>query len=290
MGAPIDAAERTTPAPPGARLLAVCARAYPFLSGCASLANHRLLRRLDGAPRATVWARVAGGAVLADLDDYVGRAAWYFGDLDRKISKLFARYVRSGDTVADIGANIGVTALKLAQLVGPHGRVVAFEPHPDTAARLRAAVARSGARQVDVQELALSDAAGTARLARPPGNAGAATLATGSEPYPALTVRTARLDDVAADWPSLRLMKIDVEGAEAAVIEGARQTLARLQPIVIFETNRESGDQLRRRLAALDYEIRGIARSFLRLRTEPAAPGATYHDCIALPREIAGND
>ncbi|GAB4520473.1 MAG: hypothetical protein Kow00133_07000 [Amphiplicatus sp.] len=172
MDAPADAAMPTAPA--RARLAAAFTRAYPFLSGCASLANHRLLRAFDGAPSVTVWAKVAGGAVLADLDDYIGRAAWYFGDLDRKISGLFDRYARPGDMVADVGANIGVTALRLARAVGPTGRVVAFEPHPETAARLRAAVARCSAAQVEVCELALGDKAGTARLVRPPGNAGGA--------------------------------------------------------------------------------------------------------------------
>lgn len=285
MDAPAGAAMPTAPAK--ARLAAVFTRVYPFLSGCASLANHPLLRAFDGAPNVTVWAKVAGGAVLADLGDYVGRAAWYFGDLDRKISGLIDRYARPGDTVADIGANIGVTTLRMARAVGPRGRVVAFEPHPETAARLRAAVARSNAAQVEVCELALGDEAGTARLVRPPGNAGAAAIATGAEHGSALTVKMARLDDLAADWRALRLLKIDVEGAEAAVIDGGRETLARLRPILIFETNRADSESLFQRLAALDYEIHGVTRSFFRLRTDPAARGGVHHDCLALPREQA---
>ena len=61
------------------------------------------------------WTRLGcGSEILVPLDDYVGRAAYFVGDLDRKISALIQRIVRSGDQVIDVGANLGVVTLHLA--------------------------------------------------------------------------------------------------------------------------------------------------------------------------------
>ena len=102
-----------------AEAIAKVTRLYPFLSGCGSLANHRLIDRLAGKPKREAWAEVEGGRLLVSLDDYVGRSAFYVGDLDRKVSAVVDRFVRPGDTVLDIGANIGLVSLRVAKRVGP---------------------------------------------------------------------------------------------------------------------------------------------------------------------------
>jgi hypothetical protein len=68
--------------------VACVTRRYPLSSGCARLANHQWVHRAAGAGRGDVWAHVPGGQVLASLDDYIGRAAFFVGDLDRKITTL----------------------------------------------------------------------------------------------------------------------------------------------------------------------------------------------------------
>lgn len=111
-------------------LIARITRAYPLYSGCGSLANSSFFKWLSGFSTDQSWSRVPGGEVLASLDDYVGRAAFFFGNLDRKITWICARIVRPGDTVLDIGANIGIVSVWLSTLVGASGMVHAFEPSP----------------------------------------------------------------------------------------------------------------------------------------------------------------
>lgn len=102
-----------------AETVARITRLYPFLSGCGTFANHPLLNAAAGRPKGDAWAKVEGGELSVSLDDYVGRSAFFIGDLDRKVSAIIDRFVRPGDMVLDIGANIGFVSLRLAKRVGP---------------------------------------------------------------------------------------------------------------------------------------------------------------------------
>ncbi len=135
----------------------------------------------------------------------------------------------------DIGANKGVYAYAL------HGhvrRVVAFEPNP----RIHPVLVRNmrGCGNVEVQALALSDRDGSATLRIPWGGRGhsnqRATLGATWTPHEndlQVTVETRRLD--ALGLSAIGFMKIDVEGHERAVLEGARETIARDRPTLLVE-------------------------------------------------------
>ena len=105
-------------------LLATLLRRYPLYSGAGTLANSKLVATLAGTSHESVWCPTSGGDVLAPLHDYVGRAAYYCGDLDPKISWVCKKLVNPGDTVCDIGANIGIVTLLLSRLVGNAGKGV----------------------------------------------------------------------------------------------------------------------------------------------------------------------
>src|SRR5438067_1424811 len=112
-------------------------RLYPLFSGCGALANLPLLRRL-APPAGTVTTDLRDGSrIRVRPGDYIGRAVFFFGDLDPKLRWVFSRVLRPGDAALDIGANCGVMSLFAARLVGPAGQVHAFEPQPDLAALLR---------------------------------------------------------------------------------------------------------------------------------------------------------
>ena len=147
--------------------------------------------------------------------------------------------IRLGDTVLDVGANVGQYAALLARLVGPSGRVLGFEPDPYTYRMLVASMRRFG--NVEVRPLALGDFAGSASIARvldgdglP--NIGLTHLATNGEPH-AATVSVARLDDIAESLGvgSCSFVKIDVEGSELRVLGGAQEFLARFRPLLLIE-------------------------------------------------------
>jgi FkbM family methyltransferase len=141
-----------------------------------------------------------------------------------------AGLLRDGDTFLDIGANIGVFAASIAgfRAVFPDLKIYAFEPNPDTAARLRANVERLGAKIFDV---ALSDRNGTLEFVDGAVSSVFSTAENASS-YSISSERTAcecrRLEDLPIEGHSL-VMKIDVEGHEWEVLQGA---------IGLFQANR----------------------------------------------------
>ena len=85
---------------------------------------------------------------------------------------LYARCIRAGDTIVDVGANIGYFTLLFARSAGPAGRVFAFEPEPDNFRLLETNVERNGYRNVTAVRQAVSGAPGSAPLGLAPENLG----------------------------------------------------------------------------------------------------------------------
>ncbi|MEQ8398848.1 FkbM family methyltransferase [Thalassobaculum sp.] len=157
----------------------------------------------------------------------------------RKTAEI-ERRLTAGSVFVDVGSSQGDFALIAARIVGPTGRVHAFEPDPDDVDGIRANVALNGFGTITVHGLALSDSDGEATLYRS-SVSGWHSLVSGLEKRgetPA-TVPVARLDSL--DLDRVDMIKIDVEGAEAAVLAGARATLERHRPIVLLDTHPSLG-------------------------------------------------
>jgi FkbM family methyltransferase len=175
----------------------------------------------------------------------------YANAFERDERRILDALVREGSTVIDIGANIGFYTCLFAAAVGPRGRVLAFEPTPVTFAALQENVRRNGFGNVEVQEVALSDRAGTATFHVFPQGADAynslgASTAWGTVSAEEVTVRTAPLDELLAAIPpaSISVVKIDVEGAEALVLSGGSRFFERLEEtVVMIELNEEAARQ-----------------------------------------------
>lgn len=161
--------------------------------------------------------------------DAIGFSIVAGGVFDPCVTEALHRLIEPGETVADVGANIGYITSLAAARVGPNGRVVAFEPHPRAYELLERNAARwregGGIGEVELLRLALSDAAGEGTLLSPSfeANTGLGSLQGDQLDAPdsdAIEVPLARLDEVAgAD--AIDVMKIDVEGHEADVLRGA---------------------------------------------------------------------
>jgi FkbM family methyltransferase len=151
------------------------------------------------------------------------------------------RYVHSGDTVFDIGANIGLWSLYLAELVGDRGTVEAFEPVPGNIQRLEENLELSGHRNVHVHTIALGSKTGAVYLYVPydPGSAALAPEQQGD--HLKVTAQCRRLDDVWAERgrPHVAFVKMDVEGSEPEVLRGAREFLATCNPVITCEINQQ---------------------------------------------------
>lgn len=271
-------------------------RRYPLYSGCGRLANHPLLNRLAGESDEIAWARVHGGYVAAaPLDDFCGRAIFYAGELDRKISWVCSRLVSPGDTVLDIGANMGLVTLVLSALVGEQGRVHAFEPIPDMQALIERSIARNRIRNVELHRVALGAESGELMLSVPRGHSGAASLLPTREHAEDihLTVPVQTLSDAlsASDIEKIRLVKVDVEGFEPQVFEGAAELFARTPPdVILFELADLDGPVAEhpsiKALSDYGYGFFTLPPRLVRMgveRMDPRAGNATLsgHDLVA---------
>jgi len=165
--------------------------------------------------------------------DFIGQAIWSQGIHELNVCETIARLVHGGDTVVDVGANVGFMTSLMAKTVGKTGHVLAFEPHPELYSRLRANIGRfsdSHSACVTAEPVALSDCEGEDWLvfdselfARNSGTAGlcGSSFASGKA---RLRVRKSRLDPFIEN-KVVTLLKIDVEGAELRVLFGVESAL-----------------------------------------------------------------
>jgi len=166
-----------------------------------------------------------------DLTDYTQRAA-YYGGFERSERRFIRAIARPGDVVVDVGANVGLLTLAMARAVGPGGRVIAVEPVPANARRLRENLSRGDIGRVDVVEAAIDDHDGLLHLGRSPESGdssatsgwwsarGSASAEGERVTVPARTLEGI-LDELHADAgdSAVRLVKIDTEGMEASVLK-----------------------------------------------------------------------
>lgn len=173
-------------------------------------------------------------SVRADTDDLLH----LMPAREEKVRETVERCVGPGSVFIDGGANIGFYSILAARRAGPGGQVVAFEMMPDTAAMLRQNIAVNGAIAIEVVERALSDQSGSRVCATvEPGQHGQASIvkdaANGRQ---TIEVETITLDEALAGYGPIDLIKLDLEGAEFAALEGALSVLARTR-CVVFESN-----------------------------------------------------
>ncbi len=221
---------------------------YPFSSGHLRVVRSAPFRYAARGPVEPVWATLRdGSSARVRLDEPIGRAMYFLGDYDPKITWLLRQVLRPGDEMLDLGANLGVYALQAARMVGPTGTVHAVEPQPELCALLRASAARNGFGQLHVHEVALSDRTGTTALFTHP-NSAKASLHEPEVPLGRTQVRTVQAEEfLRREVGPVRALKIDVEGHEATVLGAATHWLADVQPpVVLFESHTTGGPFLER--------------------------------------------
>lgn len=141
---------------------------------------------------------------------------------------VFATILRPGDQVIDVGANVGDLTLHASSLVGPQGRVYAIEPHPRTFRFLQENVSVNAVENVISLNAALGAENGWVSLSDHRSDDQNAVAAIGSAGL--MTVPLRRLDDLDIEG-RVHLLKIDVEGYEKFVLQGAEGLLDRVQTI-----------------------------------------------------------
>jgi FkbM family methyltransferase len=160
------------------------------------------------------------------------------------LTTFIASRIKPGDWTLDLGANHGYYTLIMADLAGPEGRVASVEPNPRTCGLLRKSVAINGfSSRVTILEQAATAIDGMdVTLSLPASEPKNAYLVASAREAVArgetvVAVRGGRLATALNDWPRLDFVKIDVEGAEEAAVEGLFPLLERYKPNMVLEFN-----------------------------------------------------
>lgn len=175
-------------------------------------------------------ARIGNAVMQLDLADGIQRNI-YLGTYEPHETALVREWLKPGMTFVDAGANVGYFTAVAAGAVGPHGRVFSVEPQPYAYQRLQAMVDRNGLSQVRAFQGGLSSAEGELPLYLPPESRGehnATMVAAAEASSRRISVPVKTLDASLDEWGVERidLLKIDVEGHEPQVFDGARRALA----------------------------------------------------------------
>jgi FkbM family methyltransferase len=180
-----------------------------------------------------------------DLREGIDLSIYLLGAFEVQTLRTYEKIVRSGDVVLDIGANIGAHTLHFARLVGPAGRVVAFEPTRYAFEKLEANLGLNPTLASRVQLLQAMLAASSGSGVTPPLYSSWPTAGeTGDvhERHRGRLMETTgagicTLDDVVEKLGLTRVdfVKLDVDGHEHGVVAGGRETLRRWHPVILME-------------------------------------------------------
>lgn len=157
---------------------------------------------------------------------------WEAPDIFNRDTELLRRWLRPGDVLVDCGANVGLLTLVGSRAVGENGIVYAIEAHPKIFRFLRSNVAFNDAKNVKLFHLAVGEKKGSVSFSDQPGDDGNHILPEGA----GLRVGMKPLDSIVPAGTSVRLLKMDVEGYEKLVVEGARGLLPGVEAIY-FESS-----------------------------------------------------
>jgi len=241
------------------------------MAGARALQRPVLAARKLRSSGPVVRTRRGGVAWELDLREGIDFSIWLLGAFERSTLRAYRGEIAPGDTVVDIGANIGAHTLHLAAAVGPTGRVLAFEPSATAYEKLR--------RNLDANPTLAARVTATQAMLLAAADAEVPDEIVSSWPLlpyreldetmpgvaqPTTGARATTLDDALADAGAGRvtLIKLDVDGFECDVLDGAGAVLDRDRPVVLTELapsvaalhGRDIGE-LVDRFAAHGYEI-----------------------------------
>lgn len=188
------------------------------------------------APRivATKW----GKLFCRPNDQFVGASLCAYHEFSPGEQRLFSEVLRPGDTALDVGANVGAHTICMAKLVGPGGRVFAFEPQRLTCQMLAGSLVLNDVRNVMVVNAPVAAVPGlTVRIPDldPDAVLNFGGLSLRQDEQNGIPLTTVTLDDL--QLPSCRLIKADVEGMELAVLQGATHLIKRHAPVLYLEAD-----------------------------------------------------
>jgi len=187
------------------------------------------------------------------------------------LQKFYSKVIKPGDVVIDIGAHTGRHTLPFSYFVGAHGRVVAIEANPEAIRNLESQVCKFNIQNTEIFSLALSneekDLVDFYIAVNAPEESGLIPRKIFSEKD--IELRRERVQATTLDkldvGGNISFIKIDVEGAEFSVLQGAQETILSSRPIIAFEFGENSydsydvdPDEVYRYLEIIEYSVFSI--------------------------------
>lgn len=208
-------------------------------------------------------------------DEVLGNSILTTGIYDLSVTEVLYRLLERGETAIDVGANIGYMTSIMAKKVGSTGTVWAFEPHPelfeDLSANIRNWQKNMSWNQIKAQKLALSNKTGEGLLNVPQNfsqNRGIASLAAGDVNtlqtyYRVPLIKLGQMEEILEKKNQIGVLKVDVEGHELEVLEGAGELITKQQiRDVIFEEHRSYPSPVTQFLEKHGYTVFRIWKGF----------------------------
>jgi FkbM family methyltransferase len=232
-----------------------------------------------------------GAKVNCSLDDLIQSYIFHFSVWEPEISNLIVQNLAPGDVFIDVGANIGYDSLLGSWRVGPSGKVVAIEASPKAFGQLQANIELNAfaAKNVRAVQVAASDRQGVLELYDLfAGNMGAATTIAGRGGTRIASVEAKPLVDILTpdEINTVRLIKIDVEGAEPAIMDNILESLSRFPKTMDLLVEMSPGERPQRifdRMKAEGFYAYRVRNDYSRERYISAGPIAAIVPTDKLP-------
>jgi FkbM family methyltransferase len=239
-----------------------------------------------------------GAQLTVHTSENIGSGIYHYGIFDKIVPEAIWRLSDPGEMAIEVGANIGQNCSLMSLRVGPSGKVLAFEPHPQIFAELRQNAERwigLGGCPIQLEEVALGESDGDSMLIVSDEfehNRGSAAIAS-EDSAEGIKIRIRRMDSYLANSERVGVCKIDVEGHEQAVIAGATQALKRsaIRDIVYEDFNPQPSD-LTSLLQGYGFVIFELHEGWLKpklvpLSTNKPAKGFSFNFLATLDPERA---
>jgi FkbM family methyltransferase len=209
-------------------ILAQRLREWVYPAGCAAVDRYAFIERA-----------ATGSFLQSSTQDFHGYPFAVHGYYEWRNVALSMAFCGPGDTIVEVGANVGTETVSFADVVSPGGRVVAFEPNPANLKSLQLTARLNPGRTVDLFSDAVAQECGMLQFALPPDahstGIGHLTKETSAH-LNTIEVNCVTLDSLESRLSRVNMIFMDVEGAEPLVLRGARTLIARHRPPIVLES------------------------------------------------------
>ena len=243
-----------------------------------SLRSIELVRRYGTTMGARTIRTKHGFRMKLNLADWVDQHIYATGEFEPDVIAVVSRLLQTGMTAVDIGANVGFLSMLFATIVGPNGRVIAFEPQPVAINRLQHNLDLNPNIRVELHQFAASDEDGEIKFnCGPNDHSGIGSMRQLNRASKGISVRTVTVDSILDPKLRVNLVKVDVEGAELKVISGMKETITRWKPDLIVEVSHSYLTQMGGSAAELCNTLRSFGYSMFQIGWQGLAEFDGWH-------------